>query len=185
MLPKHVFVGALVAAALLVAACGSTSTAGTNGPASPAPSVSPSPSPSPTPTLAPVPSPTARPTPAATGTVIDVGSTRLGKVLVSSSGRTIYLFLADRGMTSNCNSAGCVLYWPPVLTKGAPQAGAGVNASLLGTTHRMDGTTEVTYAGHPLYYFISDKKAGDVTGQGVNGFGAPWYVVSPSGMQIG
>jgi predicted lipoprotein with Yx(FWY)xxD motif len=106
-------------------------------------------------------------------------------VLVSASGRTVYLFLADRGMDSSCNSASCVLYWPPVLTKGAPQAGAGVNRSLLGTTHRMDGTTEVTYAGHPLYYFISDKKRGDVTGQGINGFGAPWYVVAPSGMRIG
>jgi predicted lipoprotein with Yx(FWY)xxD motif len=59
-----------------------------------------------------------------------------------------------------------------------------VTASLLNTTTRRDGTTEVTYAGHPLYYFISDKKAGDVTGQGINAFGARWYVVSPSGMQI-
>jgi predicted lipoprotein with Yx(FWY)xxD motif len=110
--------------------------------------------------------------------------TRLGDVLVDSSGRTVYLFLADRGTTSSCNSSACVLYWPPVLTKGAPQASAGVNASLLGTTHRADGTTEVTYAGHPLYYFISDKKPGDVTGQGINGFGAPWYVVARSGMRI-
>jgi hypothetical protein len=59
-----------------------------------------------------------------------------------------------------------------------------VSASLLGTTTRADGTTQVTYAGHPLYRFISDQKAGDVTGQGVNPFGAPWYVVSPSGAQI-
>jgi predicted lipoprotein with Yx(FWY)xxD motif len=184
MLPKPVFLGALVAAALVAAACGSTSTAGTNGLASPAPSASPSPSPSPSPTVAPSPSPTPKPIPVATGTIIKVGMTRLGDILVNSSGRTMYLFLADKGTTSSCNSSACVQYWPPVLTKGAPQAGAGANASLLGTTRRGDGTTEVTYAGHPLYYFISDKKAGDVTGQGINGFGAPWYVVSPSGMLI-
>ncbi len=85
---------------------------------------------------------------------------------------------------SNCNSAACVQAWPPVLTKGSPQAGSGVNAALLGTTTRRDGKTEVTYAGHPLYYFISDKKAGDVTGQGINAFGGPWYVVSASGTKI-
>jgi len=97
----------------------------------------------------------------------------------------VYLFLADSSTTSNCNSASCVQYWPPVLTNGAPQAGAGLNASLLGTIRRSDGTTQVTYAGHPLYRFVSDKAAGDETGQGVNAFGAPWYVVSPSGAQIG
>ena len=60
-----------------------------------------------------------------------------------------------------------------------------MNASLLGTTTRKDGTTEVTYAGHPLYYFIADKQPGQVTGQGIDAFGGPWYVVSPSGAQIG
>ena len=72
-----------------------------------------------------------------------------------------------------------------MLTNGAPQAGSGVSASLLGTTSRKDGTTEVTYAGHPLYYFIADTQPGQVSGQGIDAFGAPWYVVSPSGMQIG
>jgi predicted lipoprotein with Yx(FWY)xxD motif len=97
----------------------------------------------------------------------------------------VYLFIADKGAVSSCNSASCVQYWPPVLTNGAPQAGSGVTASLLGTTTRADGTTQVTYAGHPLYRFINDKTPGDATGQSVNAFGAPWYVVSPSGAQIG
>src|SRR6266851_108668 len=105
-------------------------------------------------------------------------------VLVESNGLTVYLFLADSSATSACNSASCVQYWPPVLTKGAPQAGPGVNASLLGTITRADGTAQVTYAGHPLYRFVSDKAAGDSTGQGVNAFGALWYVLSPSGAQI-
>jgi len=65
-----------------------------------------------------------------------------------------------------------------------PASRAGVNAALLGTITRADGSAQVTYAGHPLYRFISDNAAGDSTGQGVNAFGAPWYVVSPSGAQI-
>jgi predicted lipoprotein with Yx(FWY)xxD motif len=131
------------------------------------------------------PTPSANPTPrVATGTTIGIGSTRLGRILIDGKGRTLYLFVADSGTRSACNSSACVQYWPPVLTTGAPQAGSGLNGSLLGTTVRRDGTTEVTYAGHPLYYFISDKKAGDVTGQGIDGFGGPWYVVSPSGMAI-
>ena len=176
MRSKLVFSGGMVAAALLAAACGSPSTGSTNPYGGSAAS----------PSTAPVVAPTANPTPVvATGATIGVGSTRLGQVLVDGTGRTLYLFAADSSTKSTCNSSACVQYWPPVLTTGTPQAGAGVTASLLATTARQDGTTEVTYAGHPLYYFLSDKNAGDVTGQGVNAFGGPWYVVSPSGMQIG
>ena len=71
-----------------------------------------------------------------------------------------------------------------MLTTGAPVAGTGATAGLLGTTTRTDGKVEVTYAGHPLYYFIKDTKAGDTTGQGVNGFGALWWVLSPAGKAI-
>ncbi|HEY8798137.1 MAG TPA: hypothetical protein VIO85_09765, partial [Candidatus Dormibacteraeota bacterium] len=104
----------------------------------------------------------------------------LGKILVDGNGMTVYLFVADTGTASTCYTS-CATIWPPVLTTGAPKAGAGAQASLLGTTARTDGTTEVTYAGHPLYYFIKDKKPGDTTGQGVNGFGALWWVLAPSG----
>ena len=76
-------------------------------------------------------------------------------------------------------------YWPPLITNDAPKAGAGAAASLLGTTIRTDGTTEVTYGGHPLYYVVTDHNPGDATGQGVNNFGAPWDVVGPDGKQIG
>jgi predicted lipoprotein with Yx(FWY)xxD motif len=175
---RLVLTGSLVAAAFIAAACSTTTTS--TGPygAAPAPSTAPS--------AAPVVAPSAPPAPpAASGTAIDVGNTKLGQVLVDSTGLTVYLFLADSSATSSCNSAACVQYWPPILTTGAPQAGAGVSASLLGTITRADGTSQVTYAGHPLYRFTSDKAAGDETGQGVNAFGAPWYVVSPSGAQIG
>ncbi|TMC11835.1 MAG: hypothetical protein E6J30_01455 [Chloroflexi bacterium] len=169
MMRPFALLGPAVAAVLATAACASSS------PYAAAPSAQPSPAPSASPVAV---------SPAAIGTEIQVGSSRLGQILVDSKGRTVYLFVADSGATSSCNSAACVQYWPPVLTAGAPSAGAGANPALLGTTQRKDGTAQVTYAGHPLYYFITDKKAGDVTGQGINGFGGPWYVVSPSGRQI-
>jgi predicted lipoprotein with Yx(FWY)xxD motif len=121
------------------------------------------------------------PSPAATGTTIAVATNaKLGQILVDGKGMTVYLFVADTGTASTCYTS-CAQVWPPVLTTGAPQAGTGAQASLLGTTTRTDGTVEVTYAGHPLYYFLKDKVAGDTTGQGVNGFGALWWVLSPSG----
>jgi predicted lipoprotein with Yx(FWY)xxD motif len=125
--------------------------------------------------------PTPAPAPAATGATIAVATnTKLGQILVDGSGKTVYLFVADKGTTSACYTS-CATIWPPVLTTGAPQAGTGAQASLLGTTARTDGTTEVTYAGHPLYYFIQDKAAGDAKGQAINGFGGLWWVVSPAG----
>jgi predicted lipoprotein with Yx(FWY)xxD motif len=121
------------------------------------------------------------PTAAATGATIAVATnTKLGQILVDASGKTVYLFVADTGTSSTCYTS-CATIWPPVLTTGAPQAGTGAQASLLGTTARTDGTTEVTYAGHPLYYFIKDQAAGDTKGQGINGFGGLWWVMGPSG----
>ena len=107
----------------------------------------------------------------------------LGQILVDGKGLTLYLFVADTGTTSTCYTS-CATIWPPVLTTGAPQAGAGANATLLGTTTRTDGKVEVTYAGHPLYYFVQDKAPSDTTGQGVNGFGGLWWVASPAGAAI-
>jgi predicted lipoprotein with Yx(FWY)xxD motif len=124
------------------------------------------------------------PSPAATGEKIAVATNaKLGSFLVDESGMTVYLFVADTGTASTCYST-CAIIWPPVLTTGAPQAGTGAQASLLGTTTRTDGKVEVTYGGHPLYYFMQDKAAGDVKGQGINGFGALWWVLSPSGAAI-
>src|SRR5207245_968843 len=93
-------------------------------------------------------SPSAAP-PASAATVVVATNSKLGQILVDGSGRTLYLFEADKGMSSTCYSA-CAQYWPPLLTNGAPKAGAGATASLLGTTMRTDGTTEVTYGGHPV-----------------------------------
>ena len=103
----------------------------------------------------------------------------LGSFLVDSKGMTLYLFTQDSTNTSVCYS-GCVSYWPPLLTTGAPVPGAGVTASLLGTTTRTDGTTQVTYNGWPLYYYTGDKAAGDTSGEN---FQTVWFVVTPDGMQ--
>jgi predicted lipoprotein with Yx(FWY)xxD motif len=126
---------------------------------------------------------TAPATPAGPATIKVATVAKLGQVLVDDSGRTLYLFEKDTGTTSTCYGD-CATYWPPLLTNGAPQAGAGANASLLGTTKRNDGTVEVTYGGHPLYYVVTDHNPGDATGQGVNNFGARWDVVGPDGKAI-
>ena len=110
-------------------------------------------------------------------------TTPLGQILVDGSGRTLYLFEADRGTASSCYNA-CAGVWPPLTATGAPVAGPGVNQSLLATTTRKDGSMEVVYNGHPLYYFISDKNAGDTTGQALSSFGANWYVLSTAGTKI-
>lgn len=109
---------------------------------------------------------------------------KMGAVLAAGSKKmTVYLFEADKGPASKCSGA-CVGVWPPVTTSGAPVATGGAMAADLGTIKRSDGTTQVTYKGHPLYYFVKDKDAGDSYGQGVHGFGSSWYVLAPSGSKI-
>jgi predicted lipoprotein with Yx(FWY)xxD motif len=118
-----------------------------------------------------------------TMTTIGVRSSALGQILVDGRGRTVYLFEADKGTASTCYDA-CAGVWPPVVTSAAPVAGPGINQGLLATTRRKDGSLEVVYNGHPLYYFASDTQAGDTTGQGLNSFGAGWDVLSPAGTKI-
>jgi predicted lipoprotein with Yx(FWY)xxD motif len=117
------------------------------------------------------------------GATVAVAKSRLGRILVDSKGITLYDFVTDKGGVSGCYGA-CAALWPPLITKGKPHAGHGVRASLLGTTKRKDGKLEVTYNHHPLYYFVTDRKPGQTTGQGVNQFGGPWWVLSPAGREI-
>jgi len=117
------------------------------------------------------------------GVRLHIARTKLGRILVDSRGITLYDFVKDKGKTSACYGA-CAALWPPLITHGKPVAGRGVRQSLLGTTKRKDGKLEVTYGGHPLYYFVTDRKPGQTTGQGVNQFGGPWWVLSPKGKEI-
>ena len=114
---------------------------------------------------------------------VSVASTGLGKVLVDSHGRTLYLFAKDSGTKSRC-SGGCATDWPPLRTRARPTAGGGAKASLLGTTPRSDGQPQVTYNGHPVYTYQGDGGAGQTNGQGITAFGAAWYVLSPAGNEI-
>jgi predicted lipoprotein with Yx(FWY)xxD motif len=107
----------------------------------------------------------------------------LGQTLVDSTGRTLYLFQKDSRDKSACAGA-CAASWPPLRDSGKPVAGTGLNASLLGTIKRSDGKAQVTYNGHPLYLFSGDQAAGDTNGQGVNAFGASWFVLSASGSLV-
>jgi predicted lipoprotein with Yx(FWY)xxD motif len=108
---------------------------------------------------------------------------KLGPILVDGSGRTLYLFLKDSGSASSCAGA-CAQLWPPLTTAGAPTGATGVTGTLLGTTARADGSTQVTYHGHPLYYYAPDTQPGQATGQALNQFGAKWYVLSAKGDKV-
>jgi predicted lipoprotein with Yx(FWY)xxD motif len=150
---------ALAAPVMLLAACGSSSsTYGGSGNASTAPV-------------------------AGKSVTVKTDSGSLGTYLTDGSGRSLYLFASDHGGTSSCSGA-CVSAWPPLTSKGVPDASGGAKTSMLATISRSDGSKQVTYGGHPLYYFSGDSAAGQTNGQGVDGFGAKWWLVSPSGASI-
>ena len=114
---------------------------------------------------------------------VGISGASIGQILVNSQGRTLYLFKADQGTKSACTGA-CAGAWPPLLVKGKPTLGSGVDASLVGTATRPEGTTQLTYNGHPLYLFAQDRKAGETNGQGVSAFGASWFALNSAGNQI-
>jgi predicted lipoprotein with Yx(FWY)xxD motif len=117
---------------------------------------------------------------------VQIGTTHtsLGTVLVAGPKRlTVYMFEADKGGTSACSGA-CAQLWPPVITSGEPATEGGAIASKLSTITRSDGSKQVTYDGHPLYYFVKDSATGETHGQGVDGFGGHWYVLAPDGNAI-
>jgi predicted lipoprotein with Yx(FWY)xxD motif len=118
-----------------------------------------------------------------TNTTVSLRKTALGPILVNSRGRTVYLFAKDRNGKSACNGS-CAKFWPPLLSRGKPTAGSGLRASLLGTTRRSDGSSQVTYNKHPLYTFALDKGAGQTRGEGNSAFGAKWYAVSAAGRAV-
>jgi predicted lipoprotein with Yx(FWY)xxD motif len=114
---------------------------------------------------------------------VGTARTGLGRIIVDGRGRALYLFEKDSRGRSACSGL-CATYWPPLLTSGKPTAVAGAKRSLLGTIRRADGTRQVTFAGHPVYFFSGDTKRGQTNGEGLKDFGAGWYVLSSSGKKI-
>ncbi|MBD0292671.1 MAG: hypothetical protein ICV70_03730 [Jiangellaceae bacterium] len=138
-----------------------------------------------TPSSPPTSAPTATPTtstpvtPTAAGTVVAAANSEFGDILFDQARQAIYLFDKEESAVAECYDE-CAEDWPPVLTEGAPVAGAGLDAALLGTTTRTDGTTQVTYASHPLYYYAHEGPD-QVLCHNVREFGGLWLVVTPSG----
>jgi predicted lipoprotein with Yx(FWY)xxD motif len=114
-----------------------------------------------------------------TGTLVKLGSTSHGKVLVGPAGHTLYDLTADSRNHSSCNPL-CRGVWPPLMTSGTPRAGAGVIAAKLGET----AGHQVTYNGRPLYYFSFDSKPGQIQGENVHSFGGAWYLVNVKGNSV-
>ena len=117
------------------------------------------------------------------GTSIKLRKTALGQVLVDSRGFTLYVFEGDMNKTSACYGA-CAGFWPALVVKGKPTVAPGLKSALLGVTMRKNGAHQATYAGHPLYRFLLDKRAGQTKGEGLNDFGGHWFVVSAGGSKI-
>jgi len=120
--------------------------------------------------------------PANSRATLSVHKTRFGKAIFDGHGGVLYLFVRDKSTKSTCSGA-CAKAWPPFLTKGTPKAAGAVREGLIGTTRRKDGSRQVTYGGHPLYYYKGDGK-GEVKCQNVNNFGGLWLVVSPNGKAV-
>ena len=184
--------------ALLLAACGPAATpivteppvtieptleatnAPTEAPATEAPAATDTAAATEAPTDAPTEAPGVPVTGAATVNAAEVGT--FGQALVDGTGRSLYLFTNDTQNSGASSCTGeCLVNWPPLLTDGDPVAGTDVDAAMLGTITLPDGTTQVTYNGWPLYYYIDDAAAGDANGQGV---GDVWFLVTPAGEMI-
>jgi predicted lipoprotein with Yx(FWY)xxD motif len=157
---------ALLGVSLLVAACGSSSSSSTASSAAAAPTTSSSGS-----------------SASATAVSISTAKGADGTYLTGASGRALYLWVADSKGKSNCSGA-CASAWPPLIVTGTPTVSGGVMSAQLGTTTRSNGSKQVTYNGHPLYYFAGDSGSGTTNGQGSDDFGADWWLVNTSGTSI-
>jgi predicted lipoprotein with Yx(FWY)xxD motif len=159
------FAGAAVAVALLASACASSSTANSGGTSAANPAGGAGGSSS----------------AAASGIKIETHSGPMGTYLTDGSGKSLYMFASDSATKSSCNGA-CVAYWPPLT--GTAQASGGASAAKVTTITRSDGTMQVVYAGHPLYYYKGDSAPGDTNGQGSDNYGAKWWLLTAAGAPI-
>jgi predicted lipoprotein with Yx(FWY)xxD motif len=114
---------------------------------------------------------------------VTVHDSRFGRILTDGGGRTLYLFTRERTARSRCYGA-CAGAWPPLIAHGPLVSGRGARRGLLGTTRRRDGSRQVTYRGHPLYYYVGERRVGEILCQNVVEYGGTWLVVSPTGKAI-
>jgi predicted lipoprotein with Yx(FWY)xxD motif len=121
--------------------------------------------------------------PVAAGSAIGIRNTPLGKTLVDANGRTLYLFAADKTDVSTLSAAGRAV-WPPFTSAGTVKAQGGAQAAKIATVTGPGRTTQVSYNGHPLYYYAGDSSPGSTRGQHLKEFGALWYVLAPGGSAI-
>jgi predicted lipoprotein with Yx(FWY)xxD motif len=172
---RSLALGAAAAVAALLGGCGSSSSSSSTAASTPASTAS---------TQSTAASTGTTTAAAGPGVAVETKHAKLGTILAAGPKKlTVYMFEADKGTTSSCNGA-CAKVWPPVTTSGAPTAAGSAVSADLGTTKRSDGTEQVTYKGHPLYFYDDDKDSGDAYGQGSKAFGAGWYVLEPSGAKI-
>jgi predicted lipoprotein with Yx(FWY)xxD motif len=163
--PVLVRLGAALGVALLAAACSSGSSSTTSA------------------TTTGTPAAASSATSSATAAVISTKSSSGGAFLTNGSGRAVYMWVKDGKDQSMCTGS-CASTWPPVTTVGPATASGGAVSADLGTITRSGGVKQVTYDGHPLYYYVGDTGAGTVNGQGSTGYGAYWWVLAPSGAPI-
>ena len=116
----------------------------------------------------------------AQASTVKVDPSRYGDILTDGKGRVLYLFTKERTKKARCYR-NCATAWPPFLTKGKPTPGKGTDPKLVGTTKRRNGKRQVTYNGHPLYYYVTDDQPGEITCQDVFEFGGRWLLVQPGG----
>jgi predicted lipoprotein with Yx(FWY)xxD motif len=169
---------------LLLAGCGASSTPGPTpedwaSPGDATSASSPSPTSSPAAKDSPSAAPPGSPSREPAGTKIITAHSDFGPILYDASGQPIYLFDAEATSRPMCYGE-CANAWPPVLTNGKPHAAGAVKSELLGTTRRRDGSTQITYAGHPLYFYAHEGKY-QVLCHNVIEFGGTWLVVKPNG----
>ncbi len=178
--PTTGLIAALGASALLASGCGSSKSPSSTTAASAYPSETEKST-----STAAATAPAATTPASGTGVAVTVKhASKLGTILAAGSKKlTVYLFEGDKGAASSCSGA-CASVWPPVTSTGAATAAGAAHSADLGTITRADGATQVTYKGHPLYFFAKDKDSGDAYGQGVKGFGSDWYAIAPSGSKV-
>lgn len=173
--PPRLLLAVALPLAVILAACsgGGASTA----PSADAPSVAPSAAPS----VAPSEAPSVAPSDAPAAATIGLADNALGQILVDAEGKTLYGFTVDADGVSACYDD-CAAAWPPLLAEGEATVGEGLDAALLTTVDRTDGTKQLKYGDWPLYYFAADAAAGDAAGQGLNDV---WFVIGADGALIG